>query len=113
MDCLFCGIIEREIPAEIVFDNDALMAFRDVNPQAPTHILIIPKKHIQNINHATARDEALLGQLVLAAKQIAAQENLADNGYRLVFNTNDHGGQTVHHIHLHLLGGRQMTWPPG
>ena len=113
MDCLFCGIVERKISAEIVFENDDLLAFRDVNPQAPTHILIIPKKHIQSVNHATPEDEALLGKLVLAAKDIADQEGLKDSGYRLVFNTNEHGGQTVHHIHLHLLGGRQMTWPPG
>jgi histidine triad (HIT) family protein len=113
MDCLFCGIVAREIPAEIVFENDELLAFRDVNPQAPTHILVIPKQHIQNINHATLKDEALLGKLVLAAKDIADQEGLKDSGYRLVFNTNEHGGQTVHHIHLHLLGSRQMTWPPG
>ena len=113
MDCLFCGIVSRDIPAEILFENDVLMAFRDVNPQAPTHALIIPKKHIQNINHVTPDDEALLGQLILAAKKIASQEGLKDSGYRLVFNTNDHGGQTVNHIHLHLLGGRQMIWPPG
>ncbi len=113
MDCLFCGIIERKIPADIVFENDDLMAFRDVNPQAPTHILVIPKKHIQSINHATAEDEKRLGQLVLAAKTIAHEEGLKEDGYRLVFNTNNHGGQTVYHIHLHLLGGRQMSWPPG
>ncbi len=113
MDCLFCGIIARRIPAKIVFENEVLLAFHDVNPQAPTHILIIPKQHIQNINHATSDDEALLGQLILAAKKIAADEGLTDAGYRLVFNTNEHGGQTVYHIHLHLLGGRQLTWPPG
>ncbi|MCH9756099.1 MAG: histidine triad nucleotide-binding protein [Gammaproteobacteria bacterium] len=113
MDCLFCGIIDRKIPAEIVLETDELLAFRDVNPQAPTHILVIPKKHIQTINHATPDDEAVLGKLILAAKAIAAQEDLKDFGYRLVFNTNEHGGQTVYHIHSHLLGGRQMTWPPG
>ncbi len=113
MDCLFCGIVEQKIPAEIVFENDDLLAFRDISPQAPTHILVIPKKHIRSINHATPEDETLLGKLVLAAKDIAKRENLEDFGYRLVFNTNDHGGQTVYHIHLHLLGGRQMTWPPG
>jgi histidine triad (HIT) family protein len=113
MDCLFCGIVSHDIPAQIVFENNALIAFRDVSPQAPTHILIIPKKHIQTINHAMPEDEALLGQLILAAKQIAHQEGLKDSGFRMVFNTNDHGGQTVYHIHLHLLGGRQMTWPPG
>ena len=113
MDCLFCGIVAGEIPADILFENDTLMAFRDVAPQAPTHILIIPKKHIKSIHHATPEDEALLGQLILAARNIAIQEGLGEAGYRLVFNTHDAGGQTVHHIHLHLLGGRQMTWPPG
>lgn len=113
MDCLFCGIVSQKIPAKIVFENDELLAFRDINPQAPTHILVIPKKHIQSINHATAEDEALLGKLILTAKHIAEEESLQHFGYRLVFNTNDHGGQTVYHIHLHLLGGRQMTWPPG
>lgn len=113
MDCLFCRIINREIPADIVLETDELLAFRDVSPQAPTHILVIPKKHIQSINHATPEDEALLGKLVLAAQRIAGQEGLKDSGYRLVMNTNDHGGQTVYHIHLHILGGRQMTWPPG
>lgn len=113
MDCLFCGITAREVSAKIIFENDDLLAFHDVSPQAPTHILIIPKKHIDSISHTTPEDEALLGKLILAAKNIADQENLKDLGYRLVFNTNHHGGQTVYHIHLHLLGGRQMTWPPG
>lgn len=113
MDCLFCRIINREIPADILFEDDDVLAFHDVSPQAPTHILIIPKKHIHNMNHATDEDEKLLGKLMLTAKKMAEQLELNDLGYRLVVNTNDHGGQTVYHIHLHLLGGRQMTWPPG
>jgi histidine triad (HIT) family protein len=113
MDCLFCGIANGDIPADIVFENDVLMAFRDVSPKAPTHILVIPKKHIESMNHATPNDDALLGQLMLKAADIAEKEGLKDPGYRLIVNTNDHGGQTVYHIHLHLLGGRQMNWPPG
>ena len=113
MDCLFCRIASQDIPTQIVFENDTIIAFHDVNPQAPTHILVIPKKHISSMNHATIEDEALLGQLLLTAKNIAQKEGLTDSGYRLLFNTNQHGGQTVYHIHLHLLGGRQMTWPPG
>lgn len=113
MDCLFCGIVNRDVPADIVFENESVIAFRDVSPQAPTHILVIPKKHIQSINQASTEDEATLGQLMLIGKHIAEEENLKDDGYRFVINTESHGGQTVYHIHLHLLGGRQMTWPPG
>ena len=113
MDCLFCKIIHNEIPVHRVFEDDTVLAFHDINPQAPSHVLIIPKKHIQSINAVTAEDALLLGQLLLTAKHIAVTKDLKDNGYRLVFNTNAHGGQTVDHLHLHLLGGRQMTWPPG
>ncbi len=113
MDCLFCEIAAGKIPAKMVLETEALLAFEDVNPQAPHHILIIPKKHIQNISDATPDDATLLGNMLLAAKDIASKLGLTENGYRLVFNTNAHGGQTVYHIHLHLLGGRQMTWPPG
>lgn len=113
MDCLFCRVAHGELPTEIIYENDDLLAFRDINPQAPTHVLVIPKRHIESINHATSDDAALLGRMILAAKEVAAQENLHDAGYRLVFNINNHGGQTVYHIHLHVLGGRQMTWPPG
>ncbi|WP_058534471.1 histidine triad nucleotide-binding protein [Legionella saoudiensis] len=113
MDCLFCKIAEGAIPATVVFEDDELMAFRDLNPQAPTHLLIIPKQHISTINDAADEDQALLGRIILRAKQLAQTEGFSDSGYRLVFNVNPNGGQTVFHIHLHLLGGRRMTWPPG
>lgn len=112
-DDLFLKIIDREIPADIVHENDELLAFRDINPQAPVHILIVPKKKIVTINDLQADDAGLVGRMVLAAGKIAADEGLADDGYRLVFNCNNQGGQSVYHIHLHLLGGRQMQWPPG
>lgn len=113
MDCLFCKIAGGAIPATVVFEDDELMAFRDLHPQAPTHVLIIPKQHIATINDATNENQALLGKMILRAKQLAQAEGFSDSGYRLVFNVNPHGGQTVYHIHLHLLGGRCMTWPPG
>jgi histidine triad (HIT) family protein len=112
-DCLFCKIRDREIPAEIVYEDDAVLAFNDVNPQAPVHVLIIPKKHISTVNDMTAGDSAGIGQLYLAAKAIAAKSGIDEDGYRLVVNCNPMAGQTVYHIHLHLLGGRRMTWPPG
>jgi len=112
-DDLFDKIIRREIPADIVFENDDILAFRDINPQAPVHVLIIPKRHIATINDLDEGDAELVGRLVLAAREIAAKEGLSDDGYRLTFNCNAHGGQSVYHIHLHLLGGRQMAWPPG
>lgn len=110
---LFEKIVRREIPADIVFEDDEVLAFRDVNPQAPTHILIIPKRRIATINDACDSDAGLLGRLILSARRIAAEQGIAEDGYRLVFNCNSHGGQTVFHIHLHLLGGRAMSWPPG
>lgn len=112
MSCLFCKILAKEIPANIVFEDPELLAFRDINPQAPTHVLIIPKQHIASINEANSKDEQLLGSMILTAKKLADSEKLTE-GYRLVFNVNSGGGQEVYHIHLHLLGGRQMTWPPG
>lgn len=112
-DDLFIKIIEREIPADIVFEDDELLAFRDINPQAPVHILIVPKRRIPTINDLGDDDAALVGRMVLAARKLAADEGLSSDGYRLVFNCNEHGGQSVFHIHLHLLGGRQMNWPPG
>lgn len=113
MDCLFCKIAQGEIKARLVHEEPELLAFHDINPQAPTHILIIPRKHIATINDIDSKDELLLGRMTLTAKKIAQKEHLSDNGYRLVYNVNTHGGQAVYHIHLHLLGGRQMTWPPG
>jgi len=112
-DDLFMKIIDREIPADIVHEDDELLAFRDINPQAPVHVLIVPKRKIVTINDLQPEDAELIGRMTLAARKIAADEGLADEGYRLVFNCNDKGGQSVYHIHLHLLGGRQMQWPPG
>ena len=112
-DCLFCKILAGEIPADIVLETDTAIAFRDVNPKAPTHVLIIPRKHIATINDIEGADEGLVGSLYSAAKSIAAQEGLSDEGYRVVMNCNEAAGQTVFHLHLHLLGGRQLGWPPG
>ncbi len=113
MDCLFCKIIKGEIPATVLFDDSEVMVIRDIRPQAPTHLLVLPKKHIATINETDSNDEQLLGRMILTAKRMAHNEHLSDFGYRLVFNVNAGGGQEVYHIHLHVLGGRQMTWPPG
>jgi histidine triad (HIT) family protein len=112
-DDLFLKIINREIPADIVYETDEILAFRDISPQAPVHVLIIPKEQINTINDIEPRHAKIIGELFLVAAEIAAKEGLADDGYRLVMNCNQHGGQAVYHIHLHLLGGRQMGWPPG
>lgn len=112
-DCLFCRIVAGEIPSDCLFSDDDLYAFRDVKPCAPHHILIIPKKHITSLAHLETDDEAIMGKLLLRASRIAEQENFASNGYRCVINTGDDGGQTVSHLHLHIVAGRQMTWPPG
>jgi histidine triad (HIT) family protein len=111
-DCLFCKIVDGKIPAKIVTQDDRAVAFRDINPQAPTHVLIIPKKHIPSIADLTDDDAALIGHLHVVARQIAADEGL-DEGWRLVGNVGPQAGQTVFHIHLHLLGGRSLGWPPG
>ncbi len=111
MTCLFCQIAAGERPATIVQRSDDVVAFRDINPQAPTHILIIPVKHIVSVAEATVEDEGLLGRLLMTAKEVAQQENL--KGYRLVINTGSQAGQSVFHLHVHLLGGRAMLWPPG
>jgi histidine triad (HIT) family protein len=111
-ETIFSKIIRREIPADIVYEDDLTLAFRDVNPQAPVHILIIPKQPIVSISTATDTDVTLLGQLLLTVKRVATQQGL-ENGYRVVINTGKDGGQTVFHLHLHLLGQRMMTWPPG
>jgi len=110
---LFLKIIDREIPADIVFENDEVLAFRDINPQAPVHVLIIPKTHIRTINDLAPEHEELVGKLFIAAKEIAREEGLTEDGYRVVMNCNEGAGQSVFHIHLHLLGGRTLTWPPG
>ena len=112
-DCLFCKIREGEIPADIVYQDDDVMAFNDVNPQAPVHVLIIPKKHISTLNDAGDGDAEVLGKLFTAAKGIAKERGVDDDGYRTVVNCNEKAGQTVFHIHMHLLAGRFMTWPPG
>lgn len=113
MECLFCNIAKGSLSVNKVFEDDELVAFHDIRPQAPTHLLIIPKRHIATVNHTEEADQLLLGKMILQAQKLAASEGFADDGYRLIFNVNPHGGQTVYHIHLHLLGGRQMTWPPG
>ena len=112
-DCLFCRIIKREIPASIVYEDERVLAFNDINPQAPTHVLVIPKRHIASLNEISVEDDQLLGELVRRAAAIAKERGLSAGGFRTVFNTNRDAGQTVFHIHLHLLGGRSMTWPPG
>lgn len=110
---IFEKIIAREIPAEIVYEDDNVVAFRDIDPQAPIHILIIPRKVIATSNDLGTEDEELVGHMVTTAARIARQEGIADSGYRLVINCNKDGGQAVYHLHLHLLGGRPMKWPPG
>lgn len=112
-DCLFCRIIKREIPASIVYEDDRVLAFDDVNPQAATHVLVVPKRHIHSLNELTPSDDGIVGEVVRRAAAIAAERGIAAGGYRTVFNTNRDAGQTVFHIHLHLIGGRPMRWPPG
>ena len=113
MDCLFCKICAKEIPATIVFENDRVIAFEDINPQAPTHVQIIPRKHIATTLDVTDDDRALIGEIFQAAASIARERGFADDGYRLAVNTNPAAGQTVYHLHVHLLGGRRFSWPPG
>ena len=113
VDCLFCKIIAGDIPADRVFENERILAFRDINPQAPIHILIIPKLHIPTLNDLQPEHSELTGELIRTASELAKMEGIAEAGYRTGFNCNDAGGQTVYHIHLHLLGGRTFAWPPG
>ena len=110
-NCIFCSIISGDIPAEVLYSDEKVLAFRDVNAQAPEHFLVIPKEHIATANDAT--DESIMGRLMITASNVAKELGFAEQGYRLVMNCNSDGGQTVFHIHLHCLGGRQMTWPPG
>lgn len=112
MDCLFCKIVEGKIPAKKIYEDDQVIAFNDINPQAPVHFLVIPKRHIACLSNLTEDDRALVGHMVFAAQRVAREQG-CDNGFRTVFNCNEDGGQTVYHIHLHVLGKRQMTWPPG
>lgn len=113
MSTIFKKIIDKEIPADIVYEDDLCLAFRDIDPQAPVHVLIIPKKEIVSLDEASEDDKDLLGHMLLKASQIARDLGVSDSGYRLVLNTNKEGGQEVEHMHIHLLGGRQMEWPPG
>ncbi|MGH8398411.1 MAG: histidine triad nucleotide-binding protein [Gammaproteobacteria bacterium] len=112
-ECLFCKMARGDIKPDMVMETDDLIAFHDINPQSPVHILVVPRKHISTLNELTSSDTELMGKLVMVASEIAQREGLATSGYRLVLNCNKGGGQTVFHIHLHLLGGRIMTWPPG
>ncbi len=112
-DCLFCKILSGDIPADIIFESETAIAFRDINPKAPTHVIIIPRQHVPTINDISQDDQAIVGSLFLAARAIAASEGIADDGYRVVMNCNAAAGQSVFHIHLHLLGGRTLGWPPG
>jgi len=111
--CLFCKIIAKEIPAKVLFEDDDLLAFSDVRPVAPTHALVVPKKHIDSLNEASTADAALLGKLMLAAQRIAREAKLETSGWRAVVNNGPDAGQSVFHVHLHVLGGREMAWPPG
>lgn len=111
--CLFCKVVSGDIPADVVFESETAIAFRDIAPQAPTHVLVIPKKHISTINDIENDDHSIVGSLYSAAKEVAAAEGIADDGYRAVMNCNAGAGQTVFHIHLHVLGGRALDWPPG
>ena len=113
MSSLFTKIINREIPANIVYEDEEIIAFNDINPQAPVHVLIVPKKEITTLNDLELDDQEIIGKMFLTAKKLAVKLNIDKTGYRTVFNCNEHGGQTVFHIHLHLLGGRKLVWPPG
>ena len=113
MACLFCKIIAREVPASVVYEDDRVFAFNDINPQAPTHVLIVPKRHIDSLNVLQPEHDQIVGELARRAAAIANERGIASTGYRTVFNTNRDAGQTVFHIHLHLIGGRALSWPPG
>ena len=112
-DWLFCKMVSGEIKPDLIYENEEVLAFRDINPQAPVHALIIPKKHISTLNDLVPEDADIAGKLLLAAGKVAEMEGISEQGYRTVVNCNEHGGQVVFHIHLHLLGGRRMGWPPG
>ena len=112
-DCLFCKIVAREIPASIVYEDDRVLAFNDINPQGPTHVLVVPKRHIATLNDLAAGDDPIVGEMVRRAAAIAKDRGIEAGGFRTVFNTNKDAGQTVFHIHLHLIGGRNLAWPPG
>jgi histidine triad (HIT) family protein len=111
--CIFCKIAAKQIPSKVLFEDDDLLAFHDINPGAPTHVLVIPKEHIESIHDGKPEHAALFGKLLLAANRVADQTGIATTGYRIVTNTGPHAGQSVLHLHLHVLGGRPMAWPPG
>jgi histidine triad (HIT) family protein len=111
--CLFCKIAAGEAPANIVYQDDLVTAFRDIHPVAPTHVLIVPNKHIQSVSHAEAEDEQILGHLFTVARKVAEMDNISDGGYRTIVNTGAHGGQTVFHLHMHVIGGQRMKYPMG
>ena len=111
--CLFCDMLEGKIPMDVVRETGQSVAFRDINPQAPTHVLVVPKRHIESLNELAAGDDAIVGEVVRRAAAIAKERGISAGGFRVVFNTNRDAGQTVFHIHLHLVGGRTMHWPPG
>lgn len=113
MDCIFCNIVSGKIPGTIVYENDHLLAFKDIYPEAPVHLLVIPKKHIQSLQELDPADKELAAELLPAIAQLAKEQGLAEDGYRVVTNIGEHGGQTVAHLHFHILGGRQLRWPPG
>ena len=113
MGCLFCNVLEKKIPADVIYEDEHAVAFRDIRPVAPTHVLVVPRKHIAAIHDLTEEDVTLMGRVMLAARAVAHKEGLEPSGYRLVINDGDAAGQTVHHIHVHVLGGRNLTWPPG
>jgi histidine triad (HIT) family protein len=112
-DCLFCHIIDGKIPGAIVYEDEQMIAFKDINPQAPMHVLIVPRRHIASLNELSVEDDALVGQMIRRAAALAKEHGYGDRGYRTVFNCNAEAGQTVFHIHLHVLGGRSLNWPPG
>ncbi len=112
-DCIFCRIAAKKMPARIVYEDEHVMAFEDINPQAPVHLLVIPRRHIPTALDIAPEDEALIGRMLSKASALARERKIADRGFRIVLNTNPEAGQTVYHIHLHLLGGRPMHWPPG
>jgi len=113
MDCIFCGIAEKKIPSTIVYEDTNFIAFNDINPEAPVHILLIPKKHISSIDKVTEEDREILSKAFLVIQKIAREKNLSEKGYRVVTNVGEDGGQTVNHLHFHILGGRSLQWPPG
>mgnify|MGYP001257571164 FL=1 len=112
-DCIFCQIVSGQLSSTIIYEDELVLGFEDMNAQAPFHFLFIPKKHITTLNDISDLDQSIVGQLIIAASKVAKQKGFAEDGYRTIFNCNEHGGQTVFHIHLHLLGGRRLSWPPG